>query len=93
MRPGHPDGPTATTRETATCAGGAGRRAGPPDGTALGRAYMRVGESMENRPVEIDKMEKQLKQWGAKLDDLAEKVTSEPAGTDGDGRGWWRPRC
>ena len=41
---------------------------------------------MENRPVEIDKMEKQLKQWGAKLDDLAEKVTSAGAKAKADQR-------
>ena len=34
---------------------------------------------MENKQVQIGKMEKQLKQWGAKLDAMTEKVTAAGA--------------
>jgi uncharacterized protein YqfA (UPF0365 family) len=34
---------------------------------------------MEDRQVQIGKMEQQLKQWGAKLDNLAAKVTTAGA--------------
>lgn len=41
---------------------------------------------METRQVQIGKMEKQLKQWGARLDDLAAQVTTAGAKAKADER-------
>jgi len=41
---------------------------------------------MENKQVQIGKMEKQLKQWGAKLDDMTNKITAAGAKAKADER-------
>lgn len=41
---------------------------------------------MQTGQVQIGKMERQLKQWGARLDDLAAKVTTAGANAEADRR-------
>jgi hypothetical protein len=41
---------------------------------------------MENKQVQLGKMEEQLKQWGAKLDSMTEKVTAAGAKAKADER-------